>query len=505
MFKESFKKAEKNRKKAHRLTKEEFKADIQSALSNSSDLLFRDIFHHEKTILLVYLENSIKEDALSEDIIKPLNLLYNEALSVKNIYQSLNIGKLLLTNQLEEISQGIINGYLYIFIEGEDCGILADIGKKESRGLEKAETESLVYGPKISFTESIATNVNIVRNYLSDEKLAVEEIMVGNRLKRKVSLVYISDVADEENVSTFRQRITDLDIDSIIDASVLAQLIEDNSITLFPQLMSTELPDRFCMSLLYGKVGVLVDRSPISLIGPTSFYSFFETTEDVYVRWNIGTFLRILRFISILLSILLTPAYVAVLTYHYEVIPSALLTSLGESRSNVPFPPVFEALLLEFIIELLREAGARLPTKVGQTMGIVGGIVIGQAAVQAGFTSNILIIIIAISALGSFTTPSYLMGSTLRILRFPIIFAAGLYGGIGIMFAFCLILIHLLRQTSMGRPYLTPLFPLRLNDLKYSLIRAPISFYRNRPESNMPKDHIRFFKSDGRKKNDLDE
>ncbi|WP_433742509.1 spore germination protein [Falsibacillus pallidus] len=505
MFKDHFKKIEKNRKKAHRLSMEEFKDDMRSALSNSSDLLFRDVIHHQKTILLVYLENSIKEDFLSEEILKPLNQLYENSISIKDVYQSLNIGKLSLTNQLEEISQGLINGYLYIFIEGEDCGILADIGKKESRGFEKAETESIVYGPKISFTESIAMNVNIVRNYLPDEKLAMEEIMVGSRVKHKVSLVYISDVADEENVATFRQRITELDIDSVIDASILAQLIEDNSFTLFPQLMSTELPDRFCMSLLYGKVGVLVDRSPISLIGPTSFFSFFETTEDVYVRWNVGTFLRMLRLASIVLSVLLTPAYVAVLTYHYEVIPSALLTSLGESRSNVPFPPVFEALLLEFIIELLREAGARLPTKVGQTMGIVGGIVIGQAAVQAGFTSNILIIIIAISALGSFTTPSYLMGSTLRILRFPIILAAGLYGGVGIMFSFCLILIHLLKQTSMGRPYLNPVYPLKLGDLKYSLIRAPIFFYRNRPDSNMTRDPIRFSKQDALQKKDLDE
>ena len=168
-----------------------------------------------------------------------------------------------------------------------------------------------------------------------------------------------------------------------------------------------------------------MDRSPDAIYGPAPFFTFFESTEDIYMRWNMGFFLRILRLTATFLSILLTPAYVAVLTYHYEVIPSPLLVSLGQSRSNVPFPPVFEAFLLEFVIELLREAGRRLPTKVGQTMGIVGGIVIGQAAVEAGFTSNILIIIIALSALGSFTTPSYLMGTAIRIIRFPIILLAG--------------------------------------------------------------------------------
>ncbi len=188
----------------------------------------------------------------------------------------------------------------------------------------------------------------------------------------------------------------------------------------------------------------------------------------------------------------LSPLYVAVITYHYEVIPSALLLTIGESRSRVPFPPVIEALFLEFMIELLREAGARLPTKVGQTMGIVGGIVLGQAAVDAGFTSNVLIIIVALSALGSFTAPSYEMGATIRILRFPIILLAALWGLVGIFIGVSLLLIHLLKLTSLGRPYLSPIYPFRFTDMKYALIRLPIKFYDERPKTNRPQNSRRF-------------
>src|SRR5690606_5448747 len=204
-------------------------------------------------------------------------------------------------------------------------------------------------------------------------------------------------------------------------------------------------------------------------------------------------------------SILVTPTYVAAATYQYAIIPSQLLISIGQSRAAVPFPPIFEALLLEFLIELLREAGARLPTKVGQTMGIVGGIVIGQAAVEAGLTSNILIIVVAMSALSSFTTPSYLFGTTIRLIRFPLIIMAGLLGLAGIVFGLCWLIIHVLRLTSLGRPYLVPIYPLRLADFNKVFFRTPFSFVSKRAKSYRPKDLLRFNKKDAKQKRDIDE
>ncbi|BCB04270.1 spore germination protein [Bacillus sp. KH172YL63] len=488
----------------HSFDIQEFHEELLFLVSNSEDLVLRTITLDGQEVAIAYFEDLVNASFMQDSIVRPLEEFTGE-IDYRGIKNTINIAKLTETNSITDVVDNLVNGTVYIFKQGDTHGILADIADKGTRALEKAETESLVFGPKISFTESIAKNLNLIRSNVNDPKLCVETFMIGTRTKKKVQLIYIKDIAEEDNVNTFRQRITDIEVDSIIDSTVLAQMIEDDSYTIFPQFITTELPDRCTISLLHGKIVLLVDRSPTAIIGPSTLMNFFESTEDIYMRWNMGTFLRMIRFVAIFFSILLTPAYVAVLTYHYEVIPSALLVSLGQSRSNVPFPPVFEALLLEFIIELLREAGARLPTKVGQTMGIVGGIVIGQASVQAGFTSNILIIIIAISALGSFTAPSYAIGTAVRILRFPIIVMAGLYGGVGIMFCFCFLLIHLLKITTLGRPYLSPIYPFRFSDLKYSIFRLPYQFLDKRPVSNRPIDQGRIPVKKAHMKKDVDE
>jgi hypothetical protein len=505
MFKRKSEKKSSEDTKAHSLNVDELKEQLKAELEACSDLNFRTLKKDGKKIIFCFLSSLIDKSSLDEFILLPIQQNTQVEWTTDNISQILPIAEISGTNQLKEIVSSLIEGKTYIYIDGEPYGILANIGKTVERSLEKAETESLVYGPKISFTESLIGNLNIIRSNLKDPKLCMEDISIGRRVKTPGKLVYIKDIADEENVNTFRQRISELEYDYIPDTTVLGQLIEDNSWTVFPQIMSSELPDRISQSIMSGRVAVLMDRSPAAIYGPTQFFSFFESTEDVYMRWNMGLFLRMLRLTAIFLSVLLTPAYVAVLTFHYEVIPSALLISLGQSRANVPFPPVLEAILLEFVIELLREAGARLPTKVGQTMGIVGGIVIGQAAVQAGFTSNILIIIIALSALGSFTSPSYLMGTAIRMIRFPIIVLAGIWGGIGIMLAFCFFLIHLLKLTSLGRPYLMPVYPFRWKDLGYSLLKFPTQFSSHRPITNRPIEKKRFTTQKGLKKKDVDE
>ncbi|MEH7437096.1 spore germination protein [Neobacillus drentensis] len=506
MFKRKSKNNQSDEFKKHSFDVDELKEQLNNELGACSDINFRTLIKDGKKILVSFLSSLIDKTSLDEFILLAIQQQKDSMdWTTENLAQILPIAELQAANQLKEVVSSLIEGYAYIYIDGEPFGILANIGTTVERSLEKAETESLVYGPKISFTESLIGNLNIIRSNLKDSELCMEDITIGSRVKTPGKIVYIRDIADEDNINTFKQRINDLEFDYIPDTTVLGQLIEDNSWTVFPQIMSSELPDRVSLSLMRGKVAVLMDRSPAAIYGPTPFLSFFESTEDVYMRWNMGLFLRMLRIIAIFLSVLLTPAYVAVLTYHYEVIPSPLLVSLGQSRANVPFPPVFEALLLEFVIELLREAGARLPTKVGQTMGIVGGIVIGQAAVQAGFTSNILIIIIALSALGSFTSPSYIMGTAIRMIRFPIILLAGIWGGIGIMLSFCFFLIHLLKLTSLGSPYFMPVYPFRWRDLGYSIIKFPVQYLPFRPVTNHPVDGNRFKEKKAMKKKDVDE
>ncbi|SDP22791.1 spore germination protein [Halobacillus sp. SY10] len=485
------------------MKKEEYLSSSKELLNQSPDLV-QKVFNHEGQLIIVqFIHYQINKDQLEDELLEIITKS-NRPWTNEALLNKIPIASTKQENKMDAIIEQMIHGSVCIYIEGEKEATLFALPNQEHRSLNQAETESLVFGPQVSFTESLMTNLNVIRWRLDTSDLVTEKLIVGERIKSEIRIVYLKSLADTENVDTIRQRISDLKVPEVEDTSVLGQLIEDSSSTVFPQLIFTELPDRFCQAIVKGRVGVMVDKSPTMLIGPMNLFSFFESTEDLYMRWNMGSFIRLLRFISMALSIILTPMYVAALTFHYEIIPSTLLVSLGQSRSTVPFPPVLEALLLEMLIELLREAGARLPTKVGQTMGIVGGIVLGQAAVEAGFTSNILIIIIALSALASFTAPSYLMGTAVRIIRFPMILLAGAWGIIGIVFALSFLVIHLLKQKSLGRPYLSPIYPLQWGDFNESIFRVPFQKNAERSKSLMTKDRSRYNESKAAERNDVD-
>jgi len=312
--------------------------------------------------------------------------------SPENITSNLTIAEVKMTDKVGEAVIAIMDGTVLIHVEGYSQVVSASIPTIDSRALSAPENESQVIGAQVGFNESLSTNVSLIRRYIKNPNLCNEKLEIGKQTKTTIAMLYIKDIASDEMVNTLRKRISDLKIDAVLDSSILEQLIDDNSLSIFPQMLLTERPDKLCAELLNGKLGVIVDGSSLAIVCPHSFLEFFQSQEDQNLRWPIATFARLLRFSAVVLSVLLSPLYVAALTFHYEVIPQTLLVPLSESRALVPFPPLFEALLLELIIELLREAGVRLPSKVGQTIGIVGGIVIGTAAVQAGITSNILII-----------------------------------------------------------------------------------------------------------------
>lgn len=481
-----------------------FQEELKKTFNNSPDLVLQSFTVEQKKLVIFYLQYQVNKDQLNKSILDTL-LTANHQWDAQSILNKVPLGSGSTKDQLEPIADSLIQGSIGVYVEQDDCVVTFIAPELEKRAVAQAENESLVFGPKIAFTESLITNLNILRWRIDTTDFQTEKIIVGEDIPTEVRIVYLKDIANEENVNTVRQRVKDLKINELPDTNILAQMIEDKSSSVFPQMVTTELPDRVCNSLSKGKVGILVDKSPTALVAPASIFSFFESTEDLYMRWNMGTFIRLLRMLAMFLSISLTPAYVAALTFHVEIIPSTLLVSLGKSRSNVPFPPILEALLLELLIELLREAGARLPTKVGQTMGIVGGIVLGQAAVKAGFTSNILIIIIALSALASFTAPSYMMGTAIRIIRFPMIILSGLWGLIGIFFGLSFLLIHLLKITSLGRPYLMPIYPFKPKDFDNSIFRLPWSQSAHRPAGNQPQKKHLYSEKKAKQKKDIDE
>ena len=487
----------------HHRSLEQMVEMIKGHFQSSSDLLFKQL--KDNQILLTYVQELTDTNKINQSIIGPIINDNNKHLSLDILKEKITISQIKKTNDFNEVTHAISRGWAFLYLAGHNEGLLIDVIEYKERSLTKPENETHVYGPQIGFSESLNTNKALIRQNITNPMLRIEDLMVGKLSKTKIALFYIEGITNEENVNTMRQRIRDLEYDGIVDSSTLVQLIDDNSFSIFPSLMLTERPDRLSFELAQGKVGVIVDGSSYSIIGPTTFTSFFQTTEDHYVRWTMGTFNRLIRYVATIMSIFFTPLYVIAITFHYEIIPSDLLIQLGQSRSQVPFPPVIEALFLEFTIELLREAGARLPIKVGQTMGIVGGIVIGQAAVQAGFTSNILIIIVALSALGSFTAPNYMMGNAIRILRFPIIIASGLWGGVGVGFSIALLMIHLLRLSSLGRPYFVPFYPFRLKEFRDTVIRMPYPYLAKRPSFTQTKDPGRFNFDRAIKRKDIDE
>lgn len=479
-----------------------FEESLKSLLHNCSDLIVK---HANDDLNLIYFGNLVDSNLVNHQLLSSLQQTRIEPFSMEGLAELIPIGQTDLTCEMEQVIILLLRGWTMVYKVGQTDAILVNTSMQPRRSPSIAEIETNVIGPQIGFTESLETNLGIVRSIIAHENLCNESFEIGEITRTQVQLLYLKDVAEEQTINTLRQRISELEIDGVIGSTLLVQLIEDNSMSIFPQMIVTERPDRVSFSLLEGKVVLLVNGSNFAIVGPSTFLDFFKSPEDHYLHWNIAMFIRGLRFLAIFISILLTPAYVAALTFHYEIIPPSLLVPLSQSRSKVPFPPLFESLFLEITIELLREAGARLPTKVGQTMGIVGGIVIGQAAVQAGFTSNILIMIVALAALSSFTTPIYLMGISIRFVRFPMIIAAGIWGGIGIVFTICLLLMHLLRQTSLGHPYMHPIFPPRWRDMVDTVIRLPFPLLSGRSTFTRTPNKQRFNKKKAKQKKDIDE
>ncbi|MED1038246.1 spore germination protein [Bacillus mycoides] len=415
-------------------------------------------------------------------------LLERPCAPLEELKEHIPMSGITITNDLQKIEDMVLKGHAIIQLNQQDqkC-MLANIAIDNYRAPTPPLNESTVIGPQEGFVEDIDTNINLVRKRLPVLDLHTKEMIIGEFSKTKVVMMYLDNLAEKDNVDFLEESLRALEYDQINDSAYIQELMGEKSI--FPLYINTERTDRVTKALIDGKIAIFVDGSPSVLLTPVSYFDFFISPEDYNVSWLYATFSRILRLIAVLFSICATPLYVAVLNYHYELVPSDLLETLILSRAQVPFPPLIEALFLELAIDLLREAGARLPMKVGQTLGIVGGIVIGQASVQAGLTSNILLIIVALSALASFITPIYKMGNAVRLLRFPFLAFAEIGGLFGISLGFIFLFTHLFRLTSLRKPYAL-FYPTRQQSFKDSWIRFPLTMIDTRDVQARPQ-HVK--------------
>jgi spore germination protein len=429
----------------------------------SSDLSVTEFPH--LTVKIYYFSYLINKDHYGQ-------FLSNiRTITPEELQSFLNHSEFKVLSDMSSVEEAILSGSAILFTEKQAYNLPFQEG--QGRSIAASETETVILGAHDAFVESIDVNLSLIRKRVLSSQLKTIKLYVGNKAKRTVYLLYIEGVASEDDIEEIKKRILSIKNDAIVDTNMLVQFIDEHPNSPFPQFYTTERPDVTAYKLFEGKIVGLMDNSPFAFCTPVSFFDFMESMDDFGQRWIVSTFIKVTRYIAILVTLIFTALYVAVTTYHYEMIPQALLPTLLESRSKVPFPPVIEALFLEFLLELLREAGARLPTKVGQTIGIVGGIVIGQAAVQAGITSNILIIVVAASAIASFVVPSYLLSASIRIVRFGFIIISGFWGNLGIIFGMGVLIIHLSCLTNLNAPYLLPISPMYPRFFKYSLIRGP--------------------------------
>jgi spore germination protein KA len=452
-------------------------------LSKSND------FVHEHTSLnegnpfwLSYYRTLISTDILHQDVLPFLQ----EQLLLEELKSVIPVQEIICTKDPTKIIESLMRGFLALQKhEHDDECLLINIANSKFRDVSIATMESSTVGPQVGFIEELDTNINLIRKRLPVPDLLVIEMKVGELSKTNVAVIYMDGIADPENVNTVVQRINDVQYDHIQDSSYLSSMIEDNTNSLFPQSISTERVDRVAAGLTEGKIIIAVDGSPNLVLVPITFFEAFSAMEDYSYSWIIGNFFRLIRYVAVYISTLVSPMYVAIMTYHYELIPAPLLETLVGSRALVPFPPFLEAFFLEIMIEMVKEAGIRLPIKIGQSLGVVGGIVIGQAVVEAGLTSNVLLILVGLGTLASYTSPVYKFSNTVRFIKFPIIILSQWFGLFGVILGYNFTIIHLLRLTSLGRPYLS-MYPIRSTSFQDLWFRLPFSKQKENPSTLRP-------------------
>ncbi|MBD2870480.1 spore germination protein [Paenibacillus arenilitoris] len=462
---------------------------LTGELGSEPDIVIRQLqVLRNKRAALVYISdisdngliNSLVTSMLDESL-KPDAGEFEEEPLQGLMLRSLSVGGIRKLDSLDHVLLAILEGCSVIMLDGFATAIAADTGGREKRGVEEPSSQTVVRGPKEGFTESVRTNTALIRAKIKSADLRMEYKLIGKRTRTTVVVVYMKGIADEQMIRDVSRRLDLIDTDSILESGYIEEFILGKTFTPFPLIQNTERPDAVAAGLLEGQFAIIVDGTPFVLLAPVTFVKFFQSSEDYYQRYDIASFLRLIRMSSFLVSMLFPSLYIAITTFHQEMLPTSLLISLAAQREGVPFPALIEAMIMELTFEILREAGVRMPRIIGSAISIVGALVLGQSAVQAGLVSAAMVIVVSFTAIASFVIPSVNMGSAARLIRFGMMFLAGSFGLFGIMAGLMVILAHMSGLRSFGVPYLTPLSPLVPGNLKDVFIRVPWWAMKKRP------------------------
>ncbi|MET3288622.1 UNVERIFIED_CONTAM: spore germination protein [Brevibacillus sp. OAP136] len=477
---------------------------IEERIGDSSDVVFRP-FHLGNTdqqALIVYVDGMSDTKLIEESILQPLMMnihaiegqkVDSASFTTSTYFHNhvIPIIDVLEVVDVNNVIEHVVIGYTALLIDGEACCMLFGTKEIQGRNVDEPDTESVVRGPRVGFVESLRTNMTLLRQQITDPNFTFLSYQIGERNTKSVVVAYVKGIVDINLLEEVQQRLSRIRIDDVLESGYIEQLIEDDHFSPFPQVQNTERPDRVVAALLEGRVAIMVDGTPFVLLVPVTLNMLLQSPEDYYTRWLPASLMRFLRYFAAFAALFVPAIYISFVSFHQGLIPTKLAIAMASSRLGVPFPSLLEALIMEITIEILREAGLRLPKPVGQTVGLVGGLVIGQAAVQAGIVSPVMVIVVSLTAICSFAIPQYDAGIALRILRFGAMFFAAVFGLYGVIMFFLFIAIHLVKLKSFGVPYTAPIVPYDVSDWKDTVIRLPFFKMKFRPEILRVEDKVR--------------
>jgi spore germination protein KA len=454
---------------------------VEDHFCQTEDLMKKELLFNNQKCVVLYLESLVKKELLQSSIIEPI--LGGKQDAIENTVHSAEIKK---SSMVSEAGKNLLDGFCVIVINDNHQVYLASVGGIEGRAIQEPNSERTIKSAHDGFVEDFSSNLHLLRKRIKSPQLKVKYFTIGKLTATKVGIVYLENLANKKLVDEVERRLSSIEIDQLYLTGELEELIEDHPFSPFPQILATERPDRAVSYLTEGKVTIIVDGNPRVLVAPITFFAFYQASDDYSSRWMIGSFFRIIRIFSFIVTISLPAIYIAIVSFHSEVLPIGILYTIRTSLEYVPFPPFVEAVAMQIILELLKEASIRLPSPIAQTIGIVGGLVIGTAIVDAHIVSNMMIVVIGFTAIASFVAPINEMGTSVRLLGFPTMIAASLLGFFGIVFVLMLVFMHLSKLDTFGTPYFAPLAPFKKEDLKDTFIRLHILQLKTRPTDARP-------------------
>ncbi|WNS43510.1 spore germination protein [Paenibacillus sp. MMS20-IR301] len=454
-----------------------FVEGMQARLGTSTDIIYRFLTLGPSPAAVVFIEGMADPDSVIQAIHEDASLFGEftepqpERCRKLLLERTLTLGKVGEIHNYTEVETEILAGNTIIVIEGSVTALSAGTEALKQRAVEDASSQSVVRGPREGFTESLRENTALVRRRIQNPKLRIESRKLGKQTQTDVAVMYIEGNADPVVLQELRRRLDEADLDSVLESNYIEEMIQDKQYSPFPTVYNTERPDVTASALLEGRIAILTEGTPFVLVVPALLVQFFQSSEDYYQRSDFASLVRLLRYFCFAVALLTPSFYIAITTFHQEMIPTTLLISLIGQREGIPFPAFLEAFIMEITFEVLREAGIRLPKSIGQSVSIVGTLVIGQAAVDAGLVSAAMVIVVSITAIANFALPAFNVGISVRMLRFVLMAIAASFGLFGMIIALIILGLHLCSLESVGVPYMTSFAPTRWQSQKDTFVR----------------------------------